>query len=804
MPDKSHELILWLSDIKKEDIPLVGGKGANLGEMANSGFPIPPAFAVTAYAYKKFLDETGLKERIFPMLKGLDVEDSSKLQQIAEEIQVIIRETPMPDLISNAIIDAYRKMKLAGDKYKNLSEQALKLIQAGRDMPFVIARSSATAEDLPGASFAGQQKSIHFVKGDEDIVNAVQDCWSSLFTARAIFYREKNHFNHEKVLICVVVQKQIESEKSGVAFSIHPSSGDKTKIVIEAGWGIGDAIVGGEINPNLYVVDKQTLNIVDKEIKEQPWMYIRDFGNKRQLFKKPLSEQKAKSQVLTDSEIVKLATYVKNIEQHYGMPMDVEWAVEENHMYIVQARPVTFFGQEEKKPVNHEAEFNVLVKGLAAGPGTASGPVNIIHSAQEIDKIKKGDILVTEMTNPDFVPAMRRAAAIVTNEGGMTCHAAIVSRELGVPCIVGTLNGTTILKQNDVVTVDGSKGLVYSGGLQVVSPEHEEKPFEVQKTTYTQVPVTGTKVYMNLGIPEKAQEYSNLPCDGIGLMRIEFIIASYISEHPLSLIKQSRHQIYTEKLAEGIGKVARAFYPKPVVVRFSDFKTNEYKSLKGGQEFEPDEDNPMIGWRGCSRYISDDFEQAFRLECKAIKKVRDEMNLKNVWVMLPFVRNTWEVKRVLEIMAQEGLERKPEFKIWIMAEVPSVIFLAEEFSRLCDGFSIGSNDLTQLILGTDRDSAILGRMGYFDERNEAVIRAIKYLIKTAHESNVTVSICGQAPSIYPEFCEILINAGIDSISVNPDVVPKTKELVASIERKLLLRVAREEQEREGKKTGLEF
>jgi len=781
-----ERLILWLKDIAKGDVALVGGKGANLGEMTNAGFPVPPAFAVSAYTYKKFVEETGIQSKIFEMLKGLNVDDNAQLQETTKGIRDLVRNTPMPDYIKKAIVEAYSKLKTGTDRYQNLSEKAMKLISVGRDVPFVAVRSSATAEDLPGASFAGQQKTLLFIKGDNELIKAVQDCWASLFTARATFYREKNDFDHEKVLISIIVQKQIDSESAGVAFSIHPATGNTEEIIIEAGWGLGDSVVGGEVNPDHYVIDKNTLAVKEKKVNEQTWMYTRNpEGDGIGTIKKNLSENKAKSQVLSDEMILRLAKEVKKIESHYGSPQDIEWAVEQGHLYIVQSRPVTFFGKN-KGEGTAAPKGEPIIKGLGASPGVASGKVTIIHSAEELDKVKEGDILVTEMTDPDMVPAMRRAAAIVTNDGGMTCHAAIVSRELGIPCIVGTLKATEVIRDGQIVTVDATNSVVYDGALEI--EQKKEEPISFEGGEY---PVTGTKIYMNLGVPDKAKDYAGLACDGIGLMRLEFIIASYIGEHPNAMLKQGRGQDYTNKLAEGIAEVARAMNPRPVVVRLSDFKTNEYRSLKGGEEYEPQEENPMIGWRGCSRYWSPNFIEAFKLECRAIKKVRDEMQLKNVWVMLPFVRNVEEVHKIMDILKGEGLERNEDFKIWLMAEVPSIVLMADEFAKICDGFSIGSNDLTQLVLGVDRDSALLGRMGYFNERDDAVKRAIAHLIEQAHEGGITISICGQAPSVYPEFCEFLVELGIDSISVNPDVVNKTRLLVASIERKILLRKSRD-------------
>ncbi|RLG19005.1 phosphoenolpyruvate synthase [Nanoarchaeota archaeon] len=790
-----EKYIVWNREVGKDDVRIVGGKGANLGELMRAGLPVPNFFIVTAKAYRDFLEKTGLKKEITKILEGLNVDDTKALQDAASKIQDLIKEAPVPEEIKKEIVEAYRALGAGGpERYKALSIKALDILKMSREIPFVAVRSSATAEDLPSASFAGQQATFLNVHGETQVVEAVQKCWASLFTARAIFYRAKHGFEHMKVEIAVIVQKMVNSEKSGVAFSCDPVTGDLDKIVIEAGFGLGEAIVSGEINPDLYVVDKKTFKILKKEIKEQRILKTRDPYSGRNVTL-AVPPEKVRAQKLSDKEIVELAKVVKSIEDYYKFPQDIEWAIEEGRIFIVQTRPVTTIEKvrkvEEKKIGEEELKGKEILKGLPASPGFASGIVKIVHDPSELNKVKEGDILVTKMTNPDYVPAMRRAAAIVTDEGGLTCHAAIVSRELGIPCIVGTGNATQVLHEGEVITVDARKGVVYKGLLE--APERKAAlaaptiSLEEAKKLKTK-----TKIYMNLGVPEKIDDYKELPFDGIGLMRVEFIIASYIGEHPNYLLEIGQEQKYVDKLAEGIAKVAKAIEPRPVVVRFSDFKTNEYRELKGGEKYEPHEANPMIGWRGVSRYISPEFEQAFRLECKAIKKVREEMGLKNVWVMLPFVRTTSEVEKCMKILEEEGLKRSEDFKVWLMAEVPSIIFLADEFSKLCDGFSIGSNDLTQLILGADRDSGLLGRMGYFDERNPAVLRAMKYLIEVAHRFGKTVSICGQSVSVYPEITEFLVRCGIDLISVNPDVVIQARKIVYDVEKKIQMEKLAEE------------
>jgi pyruvate,water dikinase len=611
-------------------------------------------------------------------------------------------------------------------------------------------------------------------------------------------------------------------------FTSHPVTGEP-KVLIEAGYGLGEAVVGGQITPDTYVVDQKTLQILDKKIATQAWKYTR--AESGHTVKVDIPGELQSNQKLSDELIIELAKLGVKIEEHYKEPMDVEWCVEKGKVYIVQARPVTTIKPAEKPPsvevkpkeeaaapaaaegaeeVSRAVEVTseqaaveeaagagvgaregaveaILLRGLAAAPGIGVGEVALVSSAAELDKVTKGKILVTTMTSPDMVPAMKRASAIVTNEGGMTCHAAIVSRELGIPCIVGTGNATEVLADGMSITVDANVGVVYEGvRAELLKAGERRREAAVVGAVGVQVPITATKVLVNLGVPEAAERCAALPVQGVGLMREEFVVGTHVGVHPNALIERGEAEKFVDALVEGMAQVARAFYPRPVIMRTSDFKTNEYRELKGGEKYEPHEANPMIGWRGCSRYVSPQFEEAFRLELRAVKKIREELGLKNLWIMLPFVRTVEETRRILEIMKEEGLERSKDFKVWLMAEVPSNIFLADKFAELVDGFSIGSNDLTQLIMGADRDSEFLGKMGYFDERNEAVTRAIECLIKTAHEKGCTVSICGQAPSVYPEFTEFLIRCGIDSISLNPDTVIDTIKLIAQVEQKILL------------------
>ena len=791
-----EKLIAWIEEVSSKDTLLVGGKGANLGELASAGIPVPPGFIVTSLAFKKFLEESGLKDKIFSMLEKLDVNNTQELEETSKKIRELIMQTPMPEYIEKAIREAYRELSR----------------RLGLENPLVAVRSSATAEDLPEASFAGQQETYLNVSGEDEVVEKVKACWASLYTARAIFYRVQHGISHEKALMAVVVQKMVNARSAGVMFTVHPVTGDRSKIVIESSWGLGESVVGGKVTPDEFVVDKETLKIVEKQINEKKIAIVYDPQKKANVVIE-LPPEKAKAPSLNDEEVIELAKYGVKIEQHYNSPMDIEWAIDKDlefpkNIFIVQARHETVWSVK-RKSVAEEARVEgeveeeiplekaeILVRGLPASPGIATGVAKVIldpHSKEAME-FKKGEILVTKMTDPDWVPLMKKAAAIVTDEGGMTSHAAIVSRELGIPAIVGTREATKKIKSGMVVTVDARRGIVYKGKVAIERRTESMAKAEVAVALPTQLeetlkeiyPVTATKIYMNLGEPTAIDKYLDLPFDGIGLMRIEFIISEWVGYHPLYLIEIGKPDLFVDKLAEGIARVASAIYPRPVVVRFSDFKSNEYRGLKGGEKYEPIERNPMIGWRGVSRYIHPKYEKAFRLEVRAIKKVRDEMGLKNVWVMLPFVRTTWEVERVLEIMVEEGLERGKDFKVWIMAEVPSVAILIDEFAKLVDGFSIGSNDLTQLVLGVDRDSELLAEAGYFDERDPAVLRAIEMIIDGAHRYGRTVSICGQAPSVYPEIVEFLVRKGIDSISVNPDAVIQTRRLVASIERKIML------------------
>lgn len=783
----SYKYIKWFNEIDKEDIPLVGGKGANLGELTIKGVDVPPGFCVTATAYSDFIEKSDLQKEIIEVLDGLDVEDSVQLQERSAAIRALIIRKDMPSDIEQEIIEAYEEFN---KRVKTPDAQ-------------VAIRSSATAEDLPEASFAGQQDTYLHISGIDEVKSHIKRCWASLWTARAIYYREHQNFVHTEVALSVVVQKMVNSKIAGVMFTANPMNSSSNEIMINASWGLGEAVVSGIVTPDDFIIDKTTKAIIEKTIADKNTIVVKNtdgVGTKEMEVAEVLGAEYVTKQCLNDLEISKLANYGMKIEELYKSPQDIEWALDSDteELYILQSRPITTLTEEVKMEIGQGSqELKMIAKGLGASPGIGSGKVKNIKDITEMDQVKEGDILVTVMTNPDMVPAMKKAAAVVTDEGGRTCHAAIVSRELGIPCIVGAKDASKVLTEGREVTVDATRGVVYEG--TVLQEKKEEKQASAQGVGVSEellqqltAPITGTKIYMNLGEPDLIGKYKNLPMDGIGLMRTELIFTNAVGAHPMYLLKIGEEDMFIDKLSEAVTSVAQELYPKPLVVRLSDFRTNEFRGLKGGDEVEPIEANPMIGWRGVSRYISPEYIEGFRLECKAIRRVREDFGLTNVYVMLPFVRTTWELKKVKEIMAEEGLVQNQDFKIWIMAEVPSVIFEAEEFAQLVDGFSIGSNDLTQLIMGADRDSGILNDMGYFDERNPAVKRAIKTLIAAAHKYGKTVSICGQGPSTYPEFAEFLVECGIDSMSVNPDTVAYTRRLVAGVEQRMILKKLRGE------------
>ncbi|HIU63629.1 MAG TPA: phosphoenolpyruvate synthase, partial [Candidatus Avacidaminococcus intestinavium] len=755
-----------------------GGKSASLGEMTSkTDVPVPYGFATTAYAYRYFIDNSGLHEKMEALLAELtDVENSALLREISAKLREAIMAEEMPEDLKAAIAKAY-------------AELALKV---GEELPFVAVRSSATAEDLPDASFAGQQDTYLNVQGAETIIAKVKECYASCFTDRAVYYREKQGFDHLDVALSAVIQMMVFSKASGVMFTVNVANGNDENILIEAAYGLGEYVVQGTVTPDSYTVAKATNKIVESNVNEQDIMLVRKKGGDCEEL--PVPAELRTKQTLTNEQILELADYAKKIEKHYGCYMDIEWGIDErtNKLWILQARPETVWSRRNKEDAKKEvssltgsvADRKVIVKGLPASPGQVSGKAHVILDPALIDEFKEGEILVTEMTAPDWVPAMKKAKAIVTDSGGMTCHASIVSRELGIPCIVGTKSrgesATKTIKDGLDITVDATNGVVYEG---IIESKKQAEPTG-QLVAAETFPVTGTKIYMNLGDPELADKYSSLPCDGIGLMREEFIWTTYIHEHPLYLIKMGQPEKVVDQLAEGFRQVCQAMAPRPVTLRFSDFKSSEYRDLKGGDEFEPYEPSALLGWRGASRYYDPKYIEAFKLEIKAVRKVREEFGLKNLNVMIPFCRSVEECEKVTALMAQEGLVRGKDFKVWLMAEIPANIILADQFNKFVDGYSIGSNDLTMLVLGCDRDNDTVSHI--FDERNLAVRRAIKHLIDVAHKDGKTVSICGQAPSVYPEFAEFLVRSGIDSMSVNPDTVKFTKKMVAQVEQRIML------------------
>ena len=783
MDARENAYVLWFDELRRADVGLVGGKSSSLGELTSSvDVPVPYGYATTASAYRYFMEKTGQNKKIHKMLQELqDVEDSVELHEVCTKIRESICSATMPEDLAEQI----------GKAYEELAEKV------GEKNPFVAVRSSATAEDLPDASFAGQQDTYLNVTGRDMVIRKVKECYASTFTDRAVYYRAKKNFDHENVALSAAVQMMADAKAAGVMFTVNLATGADDSIMIEGSWGLGEYIVQGTVTPDNFVVDKDSLTITSRRINEKSIELIRKEGG--DVEERKVEPERAKAQVISDEQIAQLADYAKRIEKHYGCYMDMEWAVDhKDRLWILQARPETVWSKKNKEKKSEEetvmtTDHNVLVKGLPASPGMAAGKCHVITDPKDIDTFKEGEVLVTTMTSPDWVPAMKKAVAIVTDAGGMTCHASIVSRELGIPCVVGTksrsVEATGVLKTGQDITIDARNGIIYDG---IVADLVKKGTPATQAAGTTAVaaeyfPPTGTRVLMNLGDPDLAYKYASLPCDGIGLMREEFIWTTFIHEHPLYLIETGRPEKVVDMLAEGISKVCRALAPRPVVLRFSDFKSGEYRNLKGGDKYEPEEPADLLGWRGASRYYDPKYTDAFRLELKAVRKVREEYGLKNLNCMIPFCRTVDEAEKVTAIMREEGLERGPDFKLLLMAEIPANILLADRFNKFVDGYSIGSNDLTMLILGCDRNNDTVASL--FDERNLAIKRAIRHLIKVAHRDGKTVSICGQAPSVYPDFTEFLVKSGIDYVSVNPDMVKSTRLNVARIEQRLMLDAA---------------
>ncbi|MEK7141887.1 MAG: phosphoenolpyruvate synthase [Patescibacteria group bacterium] len=756
MPPK---FVVWFNEVDKEDIPLVGGKGANLGEMTKAGFPVPGGFIVTSAVYKHFLDVTHLRSKIESALHNLNVSDSKTLDSVSKTVRELITGSEFPREIANEVITAYFKLDEGLVKHAH-----------------VAVRSSATAEDLPGASFAGQQETYLNVYGEANLIEKIKEAWASLFTARAIFYRATNKFDHFRVAIAIPVQRMIESAASGIMFTIDPVTNDKRVIVIEAIHGLGEMIVQGAVTPDHYEVDKATFTIKMKTVKTQEKKMVKK-GNGNEI--QSISKKDGSKQKISDTQIVALAKIAKKLEEHYFFPQDSEWAIEKDKIYIVQTRPVTTTGTQVKSQKSN-VKSEVILQGDPASPGMASGPVKILSSPKEIHKVMAGDVLVAEMTNPDYVPAMRKAVAILTERGGRTSHAAIVSRELGIPAVVGAKGAKKLVKDGMVITVNGSTGEVFRGALMpsskqlVVSSKQDVRKFIK----------TATKVYVNLAEPSRAKEVSKLNVDGVGLLRAEFMMAG-IGTHPKKFIEDKKQELFVSQLSEGMGQICEAFAPRPVIYRASDFRTNEFRNLKGGKAYEPAEDNPMLGFRGAARYIAD--PRVFELELEAIKVVRNKRGLKNLHLMIPFVRSPREMLEVKQIVAGNGLTRSSNFKLWMMVEIPTNVILIEDYLDIgLDGISFGSNDLTMLILGTDRDNSEVAHD--FRETDPAVMWAFERVIKACVKRGVTTSMCGQAPSDYPDLVEKLVEWGATSVSVNVDSIDNVRRTIADAEKRRVNKV----------------
>ncbi len=748
-------------ELGRSDVAFGGGKGANLGELTLAGFPVPPGFVIGAPAYAAFVEQTGLRDKIEARLQGLAVEDSEALEAAARDCRKLIDAEPVPAELADAIRVAYRE--LVGTEHEGA----------------VAVRSSATAEDTEAASFAGMNETFLNVCGEEAVLEAVRRCWSSLFGARTIFYRATRGFGQADMDIAVVVQLQIQSTRAGVMFTIDPSTGATDRLVIEGSFGLGEAVVSGRVSPDRYVVDKQTLTVLAREIHPKTSTIEAHTGGGTVVHE--LTTEEAVRPTLSDEEARAIAQLGQRIEEHYGSPQDTEWAIDAGGKnWMLQSRPVTSAGGAA--PAGDEHEGAVLLRGLGAAPGGASGPVRILGSLAEAGKFVDGAVLVTRMTAPDWVPLMRRAAAIATDSGGMTCHAAIVSRELGIPCVVGTQQATEKLRDDEIVTVDATRGLVLEGARAATVVPAAAPAAAASGST-----ATATNLLLNLSEPSQVARAATLPVDGVGLLRAELMVIEALDgRHPRLLLEQGKGDEFVDRMAEALTTFAVGFTPRPITYRTIDFRTNEFRNLEGGDRFEPEEANPMIGVRGALRYTRE--PDLFALELEAIKRVWDA-GLTNLHVMLPFVRTAHELARCRALVAESGLLDRPDFELWIMAEVPSVLFNLERYAALgIAGISIGSNDLTQLVLGADRDSAQLAEL--FDERDPAVVDYLEQLIPRARGLGLRTSICGQAPSVYPEYTDLLVRAGIDAISVNIDVVARTRGLIDAAERRVLLEAAR--------------